>query len=121
MGKPEGAIDAQRRAIGIDPSDANAHSNLGVLLRSTGKPFEAEAAYRTAIQLNPVHIDAYTDLGILLNGLKRTEAPRPAAKHVVWSLERDHSRNIMWTWPASRWSSPAGRTRPQDLLQRADT
>ena len=55
------------------PGHANAHSNLGVLLRATGKPSEAEAAYRRAIQLAPDHIDAYTNLGILLNGLDRTE------------------------------------------------
>ena len=69
----DAAIDAYRRAIAIDPRHANAHSNLGVLLRATGKPSEAEAAYRTAIRLDPDHIDAYTNLGILLNGLNRTE------------------------------------------------
>ena len=57
----------------IDPNHANAHNNLGVLLRVTGQPVEAEAAYRAAIRLDPEHIDAYTNLGILLNGLKRTE------------------------------------------------
>ena len=72
-GRLDPAIDAYRRAIAIDPSHANAHSNLGVLLRATGHPIEAEAAYRAAIRLNPEHIDAYTNLGILLNGLKRTE------------------------------------------------
>ena len=72
-GKAERAIEAYRRAIAIDPGHANAHSNLGVLLRATGNPSEAEAAYRTAIRLQPDHIDAYTNLGILLNGLKRTE------------------------------------------------
>src|SRR5262249_9751836 len=56
-----------------DPSHANAHNNLGVLLRIAGQPVEAEAAYRAAIQANPEHIDAYTNLGILLNGLKRSE------------------------------------------------
>jgi tetratricopeptide (TPR) repeat protein len=55
------------------PGHANAHNNLGVLLRATGRPVEAEAAYREAIRLNPEHIDAYTNLGILLNALKRTE------------------------------------------------
>jgi Flp pilus assembly protein TadD len=47
-------IDAYRRAIAIDATHANAHSNLGVLLRATGQTAEAEAAYRTAIQLNPI-------------------------------------------------------------------
>ncbi len=68
------AIDAPiRRAIALDPTHTNAHSNLGVLLRATGRPVDAEAAYRTAIALDPSHIDAYTNLGILLNGLKRSE------------------------------------------------
>src|SRR5262249_21695595 len=52
---------------------ANAHSNLGVLLRAQGKLAESEAAYREAIRIDPEHIDAYTNLGILLNGQKRTQ------------------------------------------------
>ncbi len=55
------------------PGHANAHSNLGALLRAAGRPLDAERAYRTAIRLDPGHIDAYTNLGILLNGLNRTE------------------------------------------------
>ena len=70
------AIDAYRRAIAIDPGHANAHDNLGVLLRASGEPQQAEAAYRTALQLNPAHIDAWTNLGILLNALKRTRGSR---------------------------------------------
>src|SRR4030095_427888 len=68
---------------------ANAHSNLGVVLRATGKPAEAEAAYRTAIRLNPEHIDAYTNLGVLLNGLKRSEESRPRFC-TVSTLRRKH-------------------------------
>ena len=78
-GRLDEAIDAYHRAIALDPTHANAYSNLGVLLRATGKPVEAEAAYRTAIRLNPEHIDAYTNLGILLNGLKRTRGSRSPA------------------------------------------
>ena len=74
------------RAIAIDPGHANAHSNLGVLLRATGNRLEAETAYRTAIRLNPEHIDAYTNLGILLNGLKRTEGGRRVL------LQGDHAQ-----------------------------
>src|SRR5262245_46023498 len=46
-------IDSYGLAIVIDPSHANAHNNLGVVLRATGQPVEAEAAYRAAIRLNP--------------------------------------------------------------------
>jgi predicted TPR repeat methyltransferase len=67
------AIAAYQRAISLDPDHANAHGNLGVLLRATGKPVEAEIAYRTAIRLDPEHIDAHTNLGILLTASKRDE------------------------------------------------
>src|SRR5687767_7022271 len=50
---------AHQQVRSDDPSHANAHSNLGVLLRATGKPLEAEAAYRTAIRLNPEHVDEH--------------------------------------------------------------
>ena len=77
------AIDAYRRAIAIDPGHANAHNNLGVLLRASGEPQQAEAAYRTALQLNPAHIDAWTNLGILLNALKRTEEAAACYSKVI--------------------------------------
>jgi len=77
------AIDAYRRAIAIDPGHANAHNNLGVLLRARGEPQQAEAAYRTAIELNPAHIDAWTNLGILLNALKRIEEAAACYSKVI--------------------------------------
>ena len=83
MGRLEQAIDACQRAIAIDAGHANAHSNLGVLLRATGRPAEAEAAYRAAIALDPQHVDAYTNLGILLNGLKRTEEAAACYSRVI--------------------------------------
>ena len=49
--KLDDAISAYRRAISLNPDHANAHSNLGVLLRGAGKPVEAENAYRTAIRM----------------------------------------------------------------------
>ena len=50
----------------MNPTHANAHNNLGVLLRAQGKTVEAEEAYRTAIRLNPNQADAYQNLAILL-------------------------------------------------------
>ena len=69
-GRVDEAIAAYQRAIAIDPRHANAHNNLGAVLRAAGRPEEAEVAYRTAISLDPGHVDAYTNLGI---SAQRTE------------------------------------------------
>ena len=66
------AVVAFQHAIALDPNHANAHNNLGVVLRAQGEVVAAEAAYRAAIRLDSGHSDAYTNLGLLLHGQKRT-------------------------------------------------
>ncbi len=65
-GRFEEAEAAYRRAVTLRPNDANAHSNLGVVLRTRGHLAEAERELRTAIALDPRHVPAYTNLGHLL-------------------------------------------------------
>ena len=51
-----------RQALALDPSYAEAHSNLAFLLSSQGKYDEAAAAAQQAIELSPRLIDAYLNL-----------------------------------------------------------
>jgi hypothetical protein len=66
---------AYRRALAIKPDYADAHNNLGVLLKNSNRLTEAEATYRQALKIKPAYAEAHNNLGNLLNESKRlTEA-----------------------------------------------
>ncbi|MGB0166686.1 MAG: tetratricopeptide repeat protein [Luteibaculum sp.] len=52
MGDVDGAIADYEKAIALDPNDAIAHNNLGVLLESRGQRKQAESLYSLADKLN---------------------------------------------------------------------
>jgi tetratricopeptide (TPR) repeat protein len=56
-----------RQMLAADPSHADAHCNLGVLLQAAGRGQEAIACFRRAVQVNPLQADARNNLG---NALK---------------------------------------------------
>ncbi len=60
-----------REAIQLNPNDAEAHSNLGVILSYLGRYEEAEEEFRKSIQIYPNNTFAQSNLGILLQYLKQ--------------------------------------------------
>ena len=63
--RPE-AIRAFQRCIELDPMYADAHNNLGALLKEVLKDSSgAEKMYRKAIELDPKQADAHRNLGII--------------------------------------------------------
>ena len=60
------AILSLKRVTELDPSNADAQYNLGVLLKESGRIQEAIAAYRRALNLSPEVAEAFNNLGILL-------------------------------------------------------
>jgi WD40 repeat protein/serine/threonine protein kinase len=70
--KPGEAEAAIRKAIVLQPNDAQAYNNLGEVLYDQKKPGgEAEAAFRKAIDLQPNLAHAHYNLGKLLKGQGR--------------------------------------------------
>ncbi|MDI6827925.1 MAG: tetratricopeptide repeat protein, partial [Armatimonadota bacterium] len=65
-GKPSEAMREYREAIRLDPTLAEAHSNLGVILKDLGKLDEAIKEYREAIRLDPALGEAHNNLAIAL-------------------------------------------------------
>ena len=60
-----------RKAIELDPKDADAHNNLGNLLNDVREDFDgAEPMYRKVIELDPKHTWAHLKLGILLHTVR---------------------------------------------------
>ena len=57
-------------AVWLDPGDADAHCNLGLLLGERKDVGGAEEAHRTAIRLDPDNADDHFALGVLLGWMK---------------------------------------------------
>ena len=69
MGKINESLVAGQKSVQLDPQDAGAHNNLGVLLQQAqGRLKEAEESCRQAITLKPNLADAHYNLG---NTLKK--------------------------------------------------
>jgi len=55
-----------RKAVEVNPHEAEAYINLGIVLYDCGKLEEAIAQYQQAIHLDPTRYDAHYHLGIIL-------------------------------------------------------
>jgi predicted TPR repeat methyltransferase len=59
------SIALMERSLALDPTQADWHSNLGIVLKAAGRFEDAIAAYRRAIALAPGHARAHNNLGVL--------------------------------------------------------
>lgn len=60
-----GAVEELGKAIGLDPTMAEAHSNLALCLTSLGKDDEATSSFKRALEIDPDLAEAYNNLGLL--------------------------------------------------------
>jgi len=63
QGDTRGALKAFRQAITLDPTNAEAHANLGAAAWQLGDQAAAIASFMTALGLNPSHRDTVLNLG----------------------------------------------------------
>jgi len=83
-----GAEAAYRKAIELDPTNAVAHNNLGILLMDVRKDHAgAEAAFRKAIELDPTDAVAHNNLGNLLKNVRKDYAGAEAAYRKAIELD----------------------------------
>lgn len=69
------AAECFQKAVLLNPSNSEAHYNLGIALRSLDKPADAETAFRQALKSRPEYADALECLAhILLNRGELNEA-----------------------------------------------
>jgi tetratricopeptide (TPR) repeat protein len=69
-GKNDDAIVELRKAIELDPQNAQAHAKLGLALYEKGRLDEAIKVYRKAIELGPTDAQVHNNLG---NALRRQQ------------------------------------------------
>ena len=96
LGNYQGALHSFQLALQTNPSNADAHYNVGRTLHHIGKAArndqqlaQAEQAYRTALGLNPSHQPAYRGLSVLLAENKRTPEAFALLRH--WGVMQPQS------------------------------
>jgi tetratricopeptide (TPR) repeat protein len=57
------ALKSMQRSVELLPDDAEAHSNLGGVLRAHGQLEGAVRSYRRALDLNPLYAESHNNLG----------------------------------------------------------
>ncbi|MFH1369830.1 MAG: tetratricopeptide repeat protein [Planctomycetota bacterium] len=72
-GEIERAIEYYKKAIWIDPANAEAHYNLGNTYLAQERPAEAAGEYEKAIEAKPDYSKAYGNLGIALSWMDRND------------------------------------------------
>lgn len=103
---------AYRRALEIRPDYAEAHNNLGYLLRLTKRFAEAEAAYRQALAIKPDYAEARWSLGLLLLYLGRLAEGWPLyeARHHEGNSAKDRIVRPALSYPQWQGESLGGKS-----------
>ena len=77
------ALPAFRKVAELMPADAEAHYNLGVVLKGAGRLDEAVASYRKAVKLKPDYAEAHNNLGNALKELGQLDAAADSYRRAI--------------------------------------
>jgi len=77
------ALGYYKRALELDPENADACNNLGIALRTIGRFAEAEVALRQAIRMRPDSASAHLNLGVVLRSVGRVDEALAAFRKTV--------------------------------------
>jgi Flp pilus assembly protein TadD len=86
-GEYEAAAAEWRKAVELGPTEALAHSNLGVALAETGRSEEAIREYGRALELSPDYPEAHNNLGEALIRTGKFDEAIPHFRRAVELLE----------------------------------
>lgn len=89
-GQYEAAAAEWRKAVELGPTEALAHSNLGVALAETGRSEEAIRQYERALELSPDYPEAHNNLGEALIQTGKFDEAIPHFRKAVELLEAMH-------------------------------
>lgn len=67
-GKLNDAVSLYQKAIGIDPSFAEAYNDLGIVFESKGLIERAKGMYQSAVGADPTYPNSYSNLALLFEG-----------------------------------------------------
>lgn len=98
LGRFEAALSCFREAVGLKPSDARLHANLGHVLHCLGRHPSAIASCQRAIELDPRLPEAYLHLGnalLAINEMHAAEAAYRAGLEVAPEHARLHTAHAI--------------------------
>jgi len=93
QGDSKTAVSLIRQCITARPDYADAHNNLGNILKGMELPGEAESSYRTAVSLNPADHNAHSNLCVVLRAQGRYEEAVAAGLQAV-----ELAPGLAFTW-----------------------
>jgi tetratricopeptide (TPR) repeat protein len=64
--RPQLAIPAYEKALGIQPDNADVHTDLGIMYRDAGKIDQAIQHFQEAMRIDPRHENSSYNLGVVL-------------------------------------------------------
>ena len=77
------SLAISQKSLQLNPLDAEAHNNLGVILEKLEKLNEAELSYKKAIALKPNYSDAHNNLGNVLKELGRLDESESSYRKAI--------------------------------------
>ena len=95
-GKIDESLVASQKSVQLDPHDAEAYYNLGIVMQELGRLDEAVAIYKKAITLKP-DCKAYNNLGIVMQELGRLDESEDSYKKAI-TLKPDFIQAIKNRW-----------------------
>ena len=115
-GELQAAAETARRATELDPENAIAWFNRGVIEVTRGNRAEGERAYRAALAADPVQVDAAANLaGILVGTGRAAEAPEALEKALAaWPRSA-----VGWTNLVVAYAASGDLKRARDAARRA--
>src|SRR5262249_52741862 len=91
MKDPAGAIDACKKALAIDPQDAQAWYNLGIALADQKDLAGAIDAFKKASKINPSYANAHGAMGLVLRDQGNFVEAIAATERALNLLPKGHS------------------------------
>jgi predicted TPR repeat methyltransferase len=89
-GRKDEALNANQKAVELEPDDSQAHNNLGNALKDVDKLEEAEASYRKAIALKSDFAEPHNNLGNALKVVGRLEEAEASYRKAI-ALKPDYA------------------------------
>lgn len=117
-GQPDGAADALRQAMFIDPDHPAAFHAMGDVMMKRGRFSEAREYFEAAIDRDPLRADAYFDHANASEAMGDLESALGGMRsflHVVedkdpFRLKVAQARSALWEWEAKLGRGPWGPT-----------